>query len=231
MIKKIIILIISLFLHSANAKNVNYSYIEAKYKFYYKNIKAGEMYLKIRKDKDRIEIDTLYDGNILAKLGNRDYRHERSTIQIKDNKYIPLNYFYKDNKSSYKISYNSSKEIILQDEGTNEDMALVINSKKDIHDPLLMLVKIMNSYPNIDNSFETISKGRLKTYNYSYKDNQTININNIKYEGFTAEYISGKKTNKYFFSKNHHNLMIQTKIIKKGDERLRIVLSEIISIK
>ena len=68
MIKKIIILIISLFLHSANANNVNYSYIEAKYKFYYKNIKAGEMYLKITKDKDRIEIDTLYDGNILAKL-------------------------------------------------------------------------------------------------------------------------------------------------------------------
>ena len=103
MIKKIIILIISLFLHSANANNVNYSYIEAKYKFYYKNIKAGEMYLKITKDKDRIEIDTLYDGNILAKLGSRDYRHERSTIQIKDNKYIPLNYFYKDNKQSLLI--------------------------------------------------------------------------------------------------------------------------------
>ena len=81
--------------------------------------------------------------------------------------HFPINYTFEDNKSSYSIKYKSKKEIILLDDGADESMALSIKSKNEIHDPLYMLIKIMTNYPNINNKFETISKGRLKIYIYS----------------------------------------------------------------
>ena len=228
---KLIFLLLIIFSSNIYAGNMKYSYIEAKYKFYYKKIKAGEMLLKIKKEKDNIQISTTYDGNILAYLGNRDFRQEISLITIKDNKYFPINYTFEDNKSSYSIKYKSKKEIILLDDGADESMALSIKSKNEIHDPLYMLIKIMTNYPNINNKFETISKGRLKIYNYNFSENQTININKEVYSGFTAVHESGGKKNYYFFSQNHENLMVYTKISKNGDERLRIELSELVSIK
>ena len=231
MANKIIFLLLIIFCSNIYASDTKYSYIEAKYKFYYKKIKAGEMLLKIRNEKDNIEISTTYNGNIIAKLVARDFRQEISLVKFKNNKYFPLNYSYKDNKSSYNVNYKSKNEVNLSDEGADEGTENIIKSENEIHDPLYMLIKIMNSYPNIGNKFETISKGRLKTYNYNFLDNQTIIINEKKYSGYTAEYKSGRKTNNFFFSQNHKNLMVYTKISKNGDEKIRIELSEIVSIK
>ena len=54
-----------------------------------------------------------------------------------------------------------------------------------------------------------------------------IVIGDKKYSGYSAEYRSGNKTNYFFFSKEHKNLMVYTSIKKKGKEKIRIELSEI----
>ena len=236
MIKSIVLLSLIISFSTCNANDVNYSYIEAVYKFYYKNLKAGEMFLKISKNDKNINISTTYKGNILASLANRDFREEISNSIIKGKEFYPKNYSFKDNKSSYKIIYNSNKEAKLIDEDS-EGMELLIESESNIHDPLYLLVILMNKYPNVNSYYYTISKGRLKKYDYTYKDNQTMTINNKKFQGYSAKYTSpligssGKKTNFYFFSEEHKNLMVYTSIFKNNKERLRIELSEIISIK
>ena len=227
MIKSIILLALIISFSTCSANDLNYSYIEAVYKFYYRNLKAGEMFLKISKNNKNINISTTYKGNILASIANRDFREEISNSIIKGKEFYPKNYSYKDNKSSYKIIYNSNKEAKLID----EDMELLIKSENNIHDPLYLLVILMNKYPNVNSHYYTISKGRLKKYDFTYKDNQTITINYKNFQGYSAEYTSGKKTNFYFFSEEHKNLMVYTSIFKNNKEKLRIELSEIISIK
>ena len=59
-----------------------------------------------------------------------------------------------------------------------------------------------------------------------YKDNNGDELDK-KYIGYSAEYRSGNKTNYFFFSKEHKNLMVYTSIKKKGKEKIRIELSEI----
>ncbi len=230
MIKKILFISLIISFNTCCASDLKYSYIEAVYKFYYKNIKAGEMFLKISKNNNQLIINTTYKGNILASLANRDFREEISTIDIKEKEFHPKNYSYKDNKASYKILYNSKKEAKLV-EGIDESMTLLIQSKYEIHDPLYLLIILMNKYPNVKNEYHTISKGRLKKYSYTFKDNQKIAINDDSFIGYSAEYTSGKKTNYYFFSKEHKNLMVYTSILKNNKEKLRIELSKVILIK
>ena len=230
MIKKILFLSLIIAFSTSNANDLEYSYIEAVYKFYYKNLKGGEMFLKISKDNNQLIISTTYKGNMLASIANRDFREEISTIEIKEKEFYPKNYSYKDNKASYKIFYNSKKEAKLVD-GIDESMTLSIHSENEIHDPLYLLIILMNKYPNVRNQYHTISKGRLKKYNYIFKDDQEMTINDNNFQGYSAEYTSGKKTNYYFFSKEHKNLMVYTSISKNNKERLRIELSKVILIK
>ena len=82
MIKKILFLSLIIAFSTSNANDLEYSYIEAVYKFYYKNLKGGEMFLKISKDNNQLIISTTYKGNILASIANRDFREEISTIEI-----------------------------------------------------------------------------------------------------------------------------------------------------
>ena len=44
---------------------------------------------------------------------------------------------------------------------------------------------------------------------------------------FSAEYNRGRKTNYYFFSKDHKNLPVSIMIKKDGKEKIRIDLFEI----
>jgi hypothetical protein len=52
-------------------------------------------------------------------------------------------------------------------------------------------------------------------------------INDVKYNGYSAEYVTGNKINYFFFSKDHKNLMVYSSTKKNGKEKIRIELSKI----
>lgn len=228
MIKKIIIILLIIFSINSYADSKTINNIEAKYIFYYKNMKAGTMVLKIKSEESKVKISTIYDGNFLAELANRGYREEVSYLTRKNNILVPAKYIYKDNKGSYVVVFKSNKiEISISD----QEKKITYEVNEIIHDPISMLVILMQDFPNVKETYKVLSKKKIKSYNYNYKKNSLKKINDIEYEGYSAEYISGNKTNYFFFSKNHNNLMVFTSIKKKGKERIRIELLEIINSK
>ena len=55
--------------------------VVANYAFFYKNISAGTMQLKIQSKNNEVQISAKYDGNFLAELANRGYREEISLLE------------------------------------------------------------------------------------------------------------------------------------------------------
>jgi len=90
-----------------------------------------------------------------------------------------------------------------------------------------MLAILMNDFPNLKETYKVLSNKNIKNYNYNYNYNSSKIINDKEYKGYSAEYVSGNKTNYFFFSKNHNNLMVFTSIKKKGKEKIRIELLQI----
>ena len=85
----------------------------------------------------------------------------------------------------------------------------------------------MYSYPNFNQKYSVVSKKKLKEYNFSFKDNISYMIGEKSYNVFSAEYNRGRKTNYYFFSKDHKNLPVSIMVKKDGKEKIRIDLSKI----
>ena len=154
MIKKIIITILIIINFQSYADGTKLNNVEASYVFYYKNIKAGTMHLKINNNKDKIKISTIYDGNFLAEIANRGYREEISYIVKKKNNLIPEKYIYKDNKESYEVtfSYNNIKILFGNKNSTN------FESKIITYDPISMLVVLIKDFPKVKNSYHVLSK-------------------------------------------------------------------------
>ena len=85
----------------------------------------------------------------------------------------------------------------------------------------------MKKYPNIENAYSVVSKKKLKIYDYKFNDNISYKIKEKDFNCYSVEYKSGNKTNYYYFSKDHKNLLISIKINKSGKEKIRIDLSDI----
>jgi len=223
MIKKIIIILLIAFSVNAYAYGNPDFNIEADYIFYYKGMTAGIMKLKIDDQDNKIKISTTYDGNFLAELANRGFREETSYVVKKNNYLYPEKYIYKDSIESYEANFDgNSVEII-----SENIKSINFKASERIYDPISMLLILMSRYPDVKNKYNVISKKKLKVYDYKYKENTSIVIGDKKYSGYSAEYRSGNKTNYFFFSKEHKNLMVYTSIIKKGEEKIRIELSGI----
>jgi len=223
MIKKIIIILLIAFSVNAYAYGNPDFNIEADYIFYYKGMTAGIMKLKIDDKDNKIKISTTYDGNFLAELANRGFREEISYVVKKNNYLYPEKYIYKDSIESYEANFDgNSVEII-----SENIKSINFKASERIYDPISMLLILMSRYPDVKNKYNVISKKKLKVYDYKYKENTSIVIGDKKYSGYSAEYRSGNKTNYFFFSKEHKNLMVYTSIIKKGEEKIRIEFSGI----
>ena len=222
-VKKFLIILLIIFCHNTNAESKHIKNLEASYIFYYKNTQAGTMTLKIQTENSKIRISTLYDGNFLAELANRGYREETAYVVIKENTIYPLKYIYKDTNESYEAIFKNNTVEIIGDKKIKK----VINYNEIIYDPISLLLLLMRDYPNLDIKYNVLSKKNLKIYDYIFKKNAAIRIKELDYNGFSAEYRSGNKTNIIFFSKNHKNLMVSTRIMKKGKEKIRIELSKI----
>jgi hypothetical protein len=223
MFKKILIILFitqSVYIY-AGEENLNNT--EASYIFYYKNIEAGSMKLKIKSVGSEINIITKYDGNFLASLANKGSREETSLIQKRKQDFFPQKYTYIDEKESYKIIFNNNEAKILSDSSP----ALKFKSRNILYDPISILVLLMKKYPNIENAYSVISKKKLKIYDYKFKDNVFYKIKEKDFNCYSVEYKSGNKTNYYYFSKDHKNLLISIKIKKNGQEKIRIDLSDI----
>ena len=80
MIRKSIILVFLLLSPFATSKDIKLSEVEANYVFYYKNIEAGIMQLKLKKNENQILLSTVYDGNFLAAIANKGFREEIAEI-------------------------------------------------------------------------------------------------------------------------------------------------------
>ena len=223
MIKKIIIILLITLSFQSYASRAKVNNVEAKYIFYYKNMEAGTMILKINSIGNKIKISTIYDGNFLAELANRGFREETSTIQRKNNILRPFKYIYKDNKDSYEVFFKN-KSVKILDSG-QEDIIIGVN--ETIYDPISMLIILMQDFPNVNESYKVLSKKSIKNYHYIYKKNSSKIINDKKYYGYSAEYLSGNKKNYFFFSEKYNNLMVFTSITKKGKEKIRIELLEV----
>ncbi len=221
MIKNIVIIVFAFScnnLHAADSlKNV-----EANYIFYYKNIAAGKMVLKINNEKNRITASTIYEGNLIASMFGKGTRSEVAHLEIHNSKITPTNYSYKDNKSLYHIIFNDSGASV-----SSELKDFHLPSKNIIYDPVSLLIVLMYSYPNFNEEYSVVSKKKLKEYSFSFKDNIEHTIGENKYNVFSAKYNRGRKTNYYFFSKDHKNLPVSIMIKKDGKEKIRIDLSEI----
>ena len=222
-VKKFLIILLIIFCHNTNAESKHIKNLEASYIFYYKNTQAGTMTLKIHSENSKIRISTLYDGNFLAELANRGYREETAYVEIKEKTIYPLKYIYKDTNESYEAIFKNNTVEIIGDKKIKK----LINYNEIIYDPISLLLLLMRDYPNLDIKYNVLSKKNLKIYDYIFKKNAAIRIKELDYNGFSAEYRSGNKTNIIFFSKNHKNLMVSTRIMKKGKEKIRIELSKI----
>lgn len=220
--KLIIIALVFLCQNSLSNENIIKN-VEAKYIFYYKNMEAGKMTLKINTENNKIKISTVYDGNFLAELANRGYREEISHVEINQNIILPKKYMYKDGEESYQAIFNANKVEIIK----KNTEPINLNTDEIIYDPISLLLLLMRTYPNFDTKYNVLIKKNIKIYNYNFKENASIKINKLQYHGYSAEYISGNKKNIFFFSKEHKNLMVSTRIMKKGKEKIRIDLSEI----
>jgi len=196
--------------------------VDASYIFYYKNMAAGTMNLKINNENNSISVSIIYDGNFIASLVGKGKRTEEAYLEIKNSKIVPIKYKYQDNKDSYEIIFNDSGATI-----SSESKDFHLPSKNIIYDPVSLLVVLMNSYPNINEVYSVVSKKKLKEYNFTFKDNINYSIGENNYNVFSAEYNRGRKTNYYFFSKDHKNLPVSIMIKKDGKEKIRIDLFEI----
>ena len=223
MIKKIIIILLITFSINSYADSKKINNVEAEYIFYYKNMKAGTMSLKINSKDDEVKVSTIYDGNFLAELANKGYREEVSYLKRKNDTLIPVKYLYKDNKDSYEVTFKNKNIEIL---GIDKEK-IIYDVNEIIYDPISMLVILMQDFPNVRETYKVLSKKNIKNYIYNYKKSSSKIINGKEYAGYSAEYNSGNKTNYFFFSKNHNNLMVFTSIRKKGKEKIRIELLEI----
>ena len=196
--------------------------VDASYIFYYKNMAAGSMNLKINNENNSISASIIYDGNFIASLVGKGKRTEEAYLEIKNSKIVPIKYKYQDNKDSYEIIFNDSGATI-----SSESKDFHLPSKNIIYDPVSLLVVLMNSYPNINEVYSVVSKKKLKEYSFTFKDNINYSIGENNYNVFSAEYNRGRKTNYYFFSKDHKNLPVSIMIKKDGKEKIRIDLFEI----
>ena len=196
--------------------------VDASYIFYYKNMAAGTMNLKINNENNSISASTIYDGNFIASLVGKGKRTEEAYLEIKNSKIVPIKYKYQDNKDLYEITFNDSGATI-----SSESKDFHLPSKNIIYDPVSLLVVLMNSYPNINEVYSVVSKKKLKEYSFTFKDNINYSIGENNYNVFSAEYNRGRKTNYYFFSKDHKNLPVSIMIKKDGKEKIRIDLFEI----
>ena len=196
--------------------------VDASYIFYYKNMAAGTMNLKINNENNSISASIIYDGNFIASLVGKGKRTEEAYLEIKNSKIVPIKYKYQDNKDSYEIIFNDSGATI-----SSESKDFHLPSKNIIYDPVSLLVVLMNSYPNINEVYSVVSKKKLKEYSFTFKDNINYSIGENNYNVFSAEYNRGRKTNYYFFSKDHKNLPVSIMIKKDGKEKIRIDLFEI----
>ena len=196
--------------------------VDANYIFYYKNMAAGTMNLKINNENNSISASTIYDGNFIASLVGKGKRTEEAYLEIKNSKIVPIKYKYQDNKDLYEIIFNDSGATI-----SSKSKDFHLPSKNIIYDPVSLLVVLMNSYPNINKVYSVVSKKQLKEYSFTFKDNINYSIGENNYNVFSAEYNRGKKTNYYFFSKDHKNLPVSIMIKKDGKEKIRIDLFEI----
>ncbi len=223
MFKKILIILFitqSVYIY-AGKENLNNA--EASYIFYYRNIEAGSMKLKIKSVGSEINIITKYEGNFLASLANKGYREETSLIQKRKQDFFPQKYTYVDEKESYEIIFNNNEAEILSDSFP----ALKLKSRNILYDPISILVLLMKKYPNIENAYSVVSKKKLKIVDYKLHDNVFYKIKEKDFNCYSVEYKSGNKTNYYYFSKDHKNLLISIKIYKNGQEKIRIDLSDI----
>ena len=223
MFKKILIILFitqSVYIY-AGEENLNNA--EASYIFYYKNIEAGSMKLKIKSIGSEINITTKYDGNFLASLANKGFREETSFIEKRKQDFFPQRYTYIDEKESYEIIFNNNEAEISSDSFPT----LKLKSRNMLYDPISILVLLMKKYPNIENAYSVVSKKKLKIYDYKFNDNVSYKIKEKDFNCYSVEYKSGNKTNYYYFSKDHKNLLISIKIKKNGQEKIRIDLSDI----
>ena len=97
-------------------------------------------------------------------------------------------------------------------------------------DPISMLVLLMQNSNYADQAYSVISKKKLKIYDYKIRNDVIYSINGKDFNCYSAEYTSGNKTNYYFFSKDHNNLLISMRIDKNKKEKIRIDLSDIHSL-
>ena len=196
--------------------------VDASYIFYYKNMAAGTMDLKINNEENKIIASTTYKGNFIASMFGKGSRTEVAQLERHKNKIMPINYSYKDNKNTYNIVFDVTGASIV-----SESKDFYLSSKNTLYDPVSLLVVLMYSYPNFNQKYSVVSKKKLKEYNFSFKDNISYLIGEKRYNVFSAEYNRGRKTNYYFFSKDHKNLPVSIMVKKDGKEKIRIDLSKI----
>ena len=64
--------------------NDSQSDLHASYIFYYKNMAAGTMDLKMQNDNNDFIVSTTYDGNFIASLASKGFREEKVYLKRKD---------------------------------------------------------------------------------------------------------------------------------------------------
>ncbi len=222
MINRIIISIIIFAQAFSHADNLYIPEIEAHYNFYYKNVKAGTMILKVKNKNNKIIASTIYNGNVLANLAGRGYREEISYLNLKDNKLYAEKYIFKDTKDNYEIIFNRNHAKVIK-----KDSSFDLKASSEIYDPIAMMLVLMFQFSEAQQSYNVVSKKNLKIYDYIYKKNFSMLVNNKKYTGYSAEYINDYKHNFFFFSEDHKNLLVYNSIKKNEKENLRIELIDI----
>ena len=206
--------------------NDSQSDLHVSYIFYYKNMAAGTMDLKMRNDNNDFIVSTTYDGNFIASLASKGFREEKVYLKRKDGNLIPKRYTYVDDKESYEVIFEGKRAKIISD--SSETISL--ESRNLIYDPISMLVLLMQNSNYADQAYSVISKKKLKIYDYKFRNDVIYSINGKDFNCYSAEYTSGNKTNYYFFSKDHNNLLISMRIDKNKKEKIRIDLSDIHSL-
>ena len=144
----------------------------------------------------------------------------------KDGNLIPKRYTNVDDKESYEVIFEGKRAKIISD--SSETISL--ESRNLIYDPISMLVLLMQNSNYADQAYSVISKKKLKIYDYKFRNDVIYSINGKDFNCYSAEYTSGNKTNYYFFSKDHNNLLISMRIDKNKKEKIRIDLSDIHSL-
>ena len=228
-----IFIYISIILFSQNsiASLLDYKNIEIKYNIYYKDINAGDMTFKFKKNDDNeIQASYVVDGSLLAKISGRSGEIQKATMKYKKNEIIPIHYTYKKlGNKERKISYEYKKtklnyKVIVNDDGKVYE----INSDKKLYDPISVNILFIIKSGILKDSYNVISKGKNRENSYTVNKNISIKINNKDYKGYSVEYNTDRRNYLSVFGTELDNILLYKIIKKKGKTRIKIIFSEIV---